>query len=80
MSITFDKINEGIYYIGLSGYKFDKLGLCCGKEYLGRSVFTLDEKDLLEFDVSIPSIITDEYYLKMRYDKKFNYCTIGKEN
>lgn len=80
MSITFDKTSEGIYYIGLNGYKFDELGLCCGKEYLGKNVFTLDEDDLLEFDISIPSIITDEYYFKMRNDKKFNYCTIRKED
>lgn len=36
MSITFDKTSEGIYYIGLNGYKFDELGLCCCKEYLGK--------------------------------------------
>lgn len=80
MSITFGKTSENIYYIGLSGYKFDKLGLCCGKEYLGRDVFTLDKDDLLEFDVSIPSIITNEYYFKMRNNKKFNYCVIRKED
>ena len=80
MSITFDKISEGIYYIGLNGYKFDELGLCCGKEYLGKNAFTLDRDDLLEFDISIPSIITNEYYFKMRDIRTFNYCIIRKED
>lgn len=80
MSITFEKKETGVYYLGLNGYQFDQLGENCGKDYLGKNYFELDEYDIFVFNVSIPDIISDEYYLQMAEDKGFKYCMVKKED